>query len=232
MDIGKAFTFVFEDEQWISKLLIAAAILLLGIAFSWVLLIPLILAAALLSGYMVAIIRGVIAGDLDSLPEWDNWGDLLVDGIKFWVISVVYALPIIVVGLCLGVPTGILAEEAEGLSAFLSLILGCFNFLYGIALSLVLPAATAFWVANDDLGAAFRFGDVFAFLRENLATYLVTFLASWLASLIGGLGIWVCGVGLLVTAPYAYMVTGHLYGQAYAESTSQAAEPTLEEELA
>ena len=28
MDIGKAFTFVFDDEQWITKVAIAAGILL------------------------------------------------------------------------------------------------------------------------------------------------------------------------------------------------------------
>ena len=62
MDIGKSFTFVFEDNDWIVKILIAAAILLLGVFFSWLLLIPLILAVLLLSGYGVEITRLVIRG--------------------------------------------------------------------------------------------------------------------------------------------------------------------------
>jgi len=53
----KSFAFVFEDEQWIVKILIGAAILLVGILFSWLLLVPLILALALLSGYGVEITR-------------------------------------------------------------------------------------------------------------------------------------------------------------------------------
>ena len=40
MDIGKSFTFVFEDDAWITKILIAAAILFLGVIFSWLLLLP------------------------------------------------------------------------------------------------------------------------------------------------------------------------------------------------
>jgi hypothetical protein len=59
MDIGKSFTFVFEDQDWIVKILIAGAILLVGILFSWLLLIPLILALALLGGYGVEIMRRV-----------------------------------------------------------------------------------------------------------------------------------------------------------------------------
>ena len=94
-----------------------------------------------------------------------------------------------------------------------------------IVLSLVLPAAIGHFVANDDLGAAFRFGEVFGLVRDNFVTYLVTFLMSWVASLIGGLGFLVCGVGWLVTGPYATMVTGHLYGQAYLDATGGAVAP-------
>ena len=154
MDIGKSFAFVFEDDQWITKILIAAAVLLVGILFSWVLAIPLILAIALLSGYMVEITRRVMAGQVDGLPEWDDWGALLTDGIKFLVIGIVYALPLIILAICLGIPMGLFAEDAEALSSLLGFLLSCLTFVYAIAMSIVLPAAVAFWVADDDLGAA------------------------------------------------------------------------------
>jgi hypothetical protein len=232
MDIGKSFAFIFEDEDWIVKILLAAAILLLGILFSWALLIPLILAGIVIGGYAVEIMRRVIEGDPDELPEWDNWGDLFADGFKVWVIGIVYALPAIIAGICLGIPVTALAEEAEGVSVFFSLVLSCFNFLWAIVMSIVLPAAIGFFVANDDLGAAFRFGDVFGLVRDNLKTYVVTFVMSWIANIIGGLGSIVCGVGWLVTGPYAAMVTGHLYGQAWLEATGQTAQPVLAEEIA
>jgi hypothetical protein len=225
MDFGKSFSFVFEDEQWITKILIAAAILLLGVLFSWMLLIPLILALALLGGYSVAITRQVIGGDLEGLPEWDDWGSLLADGLKVIVIGIVYALPIILISICLGIPIGALSEDAAGVSSFFSLLLSCFSLLYAIALSIVLPAAIAFYVAEDDLGAAFRFGEVFRFVGDNLGTYILTFVMSWVANLIGNLGSLICGIGWLVTYPYAVMVIGHLYGQAYVEAKSQAGAP-------
>ena len=232
MDIGKSFTFVFEDDQWIVKILIAAAILLLGILFSWMLLIPLILASALLGGYSIEIIRKVLRGEVDSLPEWDNWGELLMDGLKVIVIGIVYALPLIILSVCLGVPIGAFSEDAAGASSFLSFCLSCFALLYAIALSLVYPAALAFFAAEGEMSAAFRFGEVFGFVRDNIGTYLVTFVMSWVAQFIGNLGSLVCGIGWLVTWPYAIMVTGHLYGQAYVEAKGQAmaVAPVVEEE--
>jgi hypothetical protein len=232
MDIGKAFTFVFEDDRWITKILLGAVILLVGVLFSWVLLIPLILAFAMLGGYTVEIMRRVMRSDLNVLPEWDDWGKLMADGLKVIVIGIVYALPLIIISICLGIPIGIFAEDAEALSTVFSLLLSCLSLLWAIVMSIALPAAIAFYIAHDELSAAFRFGEVLSFVRDNLSTYLITFLMSWVANFVGQLGSVVCGVGWLATVPYAYMVTGHLYGQAYLEAVKPAPEAIVEEEVA
>lgn len=231
MDIAKAFTFVFEDDRWIIKILIAAAILALGILFSW-LIIPALLAALLLNGYGIEITRRVIRGDPDALPEWDNWGELLIDGVKLFVIQIVYFLPVIIIGLCMGPAVGIASENAEEVGQVFGAFMGCLNFLWGIVAGLFLPAAVAFFVVEDDLSAAFRFGDVFNWVRNNIGTYLLVLVLGWVAGIIGGLGFLVCGVGVLFTGPYAGFVTSHLTGQAYVEASGQAAQPVLEEEPA
>lgn len=229
MDIGKSFAFVFDDEQWVTKILIAAAIFAVGLLFSWVLAIPIILAFALLGGYSVEITRRVINQHPEVLPDWENWGALLGDGFKVILIGIVYALPMIVLSLCLGVPMGMFAEDAEGISSLLGLVLGCLNFLWSIVLSILLPAAIAHFVAKDRLGAAFAFGEVLGLVRDNFSTYLITLVMSWIASLVGSLGSIVCGVGALATVPYSYMVIGHLYGQAYLQATKQPVAPLYEE---
>ncbi len=233
MDIGKAFGFVFEDEDWIVKILVGAGIFAVGLLLSW-LIIPLVVALAILGGYQVEIVRRVIRGDLDALPEWDNWGQLIADGLKVVVVGIVYWLPAILVGLCLGVPAGILSEDAPALSSALSVLSSCLWILWAIVVTLVMPAAVAFFVDQDDLAAAFRFGEVIAFVRDNLSTYLVTLVMSWVAQIIGGLGSLLCGIGLLATVPYSYMAIGHLYGQAYVDSQGRMAmtAPVVEEEAA
>lgn len=228
MDIGKSFGYAFEDEQWIPKILIAAGILFGGILLG-ILVIPAFIAGFLLSGYGVEITRRVINGNPQVLPEWDNWGQLLVDGLKVFIIGIVYALPIILVGLCLGIPTAATAESAPNLSSLLGAVSGCLNFLWGIVVAILSPAAIAFFVVNDDLGAAFRFGDVFNFVRENFSNYLIVLVMSWVTGLIAFVGFLFCLLPGLVTAPYAGWVMSQLYGQAYLEGIKRAPQPVLDQ---
>jgi hypothetical protein len=231
MDIGKSFSYVFDDDRWIIKILIAAAILALGILFSWLLVIPLILASLLLGGYGVEITRRVINRASPVLPEWDNWGELLIDGVKAAVVGIIYALPIIILSVCLGPVIGISAEESQEASTLFSSVLSCLSFLWGIVTGLFLPAAIAMWVAENELSAAFRFGDVFNLVKDNFGTYLIVLVIGWVAGIIGGLGLLACGLGFLVTAPYAGWITAHLRGQAFLAATGQGQQPAPEAEI-
>ncbi len=229
MDIGKSFGYVFEDDQWIPKILIAAAILLGGILFFWLLFIPSILAALLLAGYGVEITRRVINRNPQILPEWDNWEALLIDGLKYWVINIVYSLPVILIWMCLGIPGAALSQDAPGWTAAFNSVAGCLNFLWSLVVGILMPAAVAFFVANDDLGAAFRFGDVFNFVRDNFSNYLIVLVMSWVALIIGSLGFLFLFLPGLVTWPYAGWVMSHLYGDAYLDGIGRASQPILEE---
>jgi hypothetical protein len=85
MNIGKSFSFVFDDKQWISKLGLGALITFIPILnFAW-------------TGYMVGIIRNVMNNAQEPLPAWDDFGKKLTDGLLLAVASIVYSLPIIIV---------------------------------------------------------------------------------------------------------------------------------------
>ena len=100
VDYGKAFTFPQEDPAWIKKVAIAGVIML--VAF-----IPVVgwLIGLLLTGYSLEITRRVIAGEQPILPEWTDFGALLKKGLFVLVVGLVYALPLIVVGACAGLPS-------------------------------------------------------------------------------------------------------------------------------
>ena len=85
MDIGQAFSFVFEDEEWIVKILLGAVLML----------IPIFGQCALM-GYGIAIVRNVKAGEPRPLPDWGNLGEYFMDGLMFWVATLIYALPIFI----------------------------------------------------------------------------------------------------------------------------------------
>jgi len=90
MDIGKAFGFVFEDHDWVTKVLIGGVMSLLS---------PLLIGVFFLAGYSVDLIKNVM-NDVDPpLPRWDDLGDKAVKGIKLTVIFLVWAIPIIAVSI-------------------------------------------------------------------------------------------------------------------------------------
>ena len=229
MDIGKALNFVFEDEDWVSKLMLGAVITLIPI-FGWF----------ALMGYAIAVIRNVMAGNPRPLPAWDDLGRYFMDGLMFWVAALIYALPFLIlicpIAVVWLVPT--LAGEQEDLTAILTAVsglvsagLGCLAFLYGILLALLTPVLQIRYAETGEIGACLRFAEVFRFLFANIGSILIAQVLVWVAGVIvggvlsglaGALSIVpVCGwilaavAGLLMLPISAWLTvfSGHLYGQ-------------------
>ena len=215
MDVGKAFSFVFEDENWIVKLLIGGVLSL----------IPFV-GVILLYGYGLELMQNVIQSRPRPLPDWDDWEGKLVKGIMYIVIGLVYALPIIVLSVCFGLLLAALgAAEAEGAVNLVGSLGGlCFGglaFLYGILMTLALPPAYGRYLETGELGAAFRFGQVFALVRNNIGGWLIALVLTWLAGLIAGFGLILCLVGVLFTAFWANLVMMYLWGDVYREASAK-----------
>ena len=140
MDIGKSFSFPFEDKEWISKLGLGIVITLVPIlSFAW-------------SGYMVGIIRNVMNNVTEPLPSWDDLGKKFTDGLILFAAGLIYALPALIL-LCLPLSviafSGILSGNqnleaaARSIAAAGSLLLFgllCLVILYALALSVIYPA--------------------------------------------------------------------------------------------
>src|SRR5690349_10621377 len=144
MDIGKAFSYVFEDERWIGKVLIGGLLI-------W---IPIVNFAVF--GYMVKVARNVAQRNPRPLPEWGGeFGDHFMRGLYVFVIYLVYLLPIFILeGLFFCVTGGIAAGSQRGDGAAAGLIGLCLFpliLVLALALSFVLYAAIARYVATDSL---------------------------------------------------------------------------------
>lgn len=216
LDIGKAFTFVTEDQKWVAKLAIGGGLLLAGFItlIGWVFTVPVVL------GYLVHLARNVIAGNPQPMPEWDNWGERWIIGFKSWVISLVYALPAVIVSLLFTVPSSILSNSSNNGAAaaggLIGLVGSCLNFLLSIVVAIILPAAIGRFAATGNLAEGFKFAEVFATVRQNIGMYVIIALFSTIvASILTGIGLIVCLIGAAFTGFYAYLMSYHLYGQAY-----------------
>jgi len=213
MDIGKALGFVFEDEEWIVKILLGTLILLIPIFGQFALM-----------GYGIAIIRNVRAGSPRPLPAWENLGQYFADGFKFWVASIVYALPILIL-MCPFAFIGFMptlggdSEEAvaalSGLMGILGILLGCIAILYGFLLALLTPVIQIRCAESGQLGSCLRFGEVFRFAFQNigpiaLSQIVIIAISLVVVPILGTvtLGLLMLPAGVLITA-----VSSHMYGQ-------------------
>ncbi len=217
MDVGKAFTYAFEDENWVLKVLIGGVLLFL----SFLLFPPLFV-----GGYMIETLRNVALGTTEKLPEWDDWGAKFTRGILSLLIDIVYQLPAILLGLCLGLLMAAASagdgSDAEVLQAVLAACLGLPMALYAILVALILPAAWLRYAVTDDVMAAFQLREVLAFISENLGNYAIVILTAMGASLVAVLIVLItvplCGLGLLLVPFVMFWVSAvmaHVLGQAY-----------------
>jgi energy-coupling factor transport system substrate-specific component len=194
LDLAEAFTFALRSRNWRGKILVAA----LCVLFFWVFLIPFFV----LVGYVVEMARNVRSGHYE-LPEWDHLGRKLKDGVLVNVLLLIWNVPGIV------------------LSAFEGTALAAVGGLLGL---LVLVLQPAIW--SQYLHGGFRASfDVAAITRRIMFNLGLTIVVGALVIVLSAMA--VSGsiallVGLLLTVPYAGLISAHLIGT-YARATDQAA---------
>lgn len=236
MEFGKAFTYPFEDQEWLKKLGIAGGIAILSLVLSVV--IVGIAGFILLSGWMLEIVRRVINRDPVPLPDWNDFGAYFSKGLQAFVVGLVYSLPAILIGACVGLlplALGIDPTTSSGSSDSMTtaytvatLCLNCLSGLYSLFLGIVLPAALGRLAATGQVGSAFRFGEVFGLVRAAPVAYILVLVGGIVSSFISGLGVILCVIGLVITIPYGMAINGHLYGQAYNVATGGQAPASYE----
>ena len=188
-DVAALLAFPFKTPDWGGKFAIGVGLLLLSIF------IP-ILPALAVYGYLLAVMRQVIEGKDASLPEWQDWGKLFLDGLKAFVVGLVYLLPAALVtglgcglyfaaSIALPIATSSGTTNSNSGSAFFvlfvaSLIIFFFSLAVGSILtmlgSLPLPMAEASLSKTSLLSRAFAVGDVVRMARANPGGYIVAWL--------------------------------------------------------
>ncbi|MFN2149389.1 MAG: DUF4013 domain-containing protein [Anaerolineales bacterium] len=213
MDIGLAFSFPFQDPDWVKKIAIAAVLNL----------IPLVGQIAVL-GWTILLAKRVIAGEEHPMPDWDEAAEIFTAGLKAFVIGFLYALPVLVIMFPASL-LGMFDNSGDSISIFeIGMIcLSCLIALYGLLISFLWPAAAGELAATDDLGTALNPGRILRLFRAAPGAYIIVFLGIMAAGIVASFGVVLCFVGVLFTGAYAYAVQGHLIGQAYKQASASAA---------
>lgn len=211
MDIGKSFTYVFDDEGWLTKVLVGGlfvflCIFLIGIPF--------------IIGYFLETMKNVYLGRPQPLPNWgENLGALFTKGLKAFVGTFVWMLPIILLScifsFALSAMGSNLQRGQEGILIAINLCFQCLTGVYSLVVGALMPAALMKFAVTEEIGVFFKPGDLIGFIRNNLGNYIIAVIVYWLAEIVGGLGIILCFVGVLFTGFWSMLVGSHLFGQVY-----------------
>lgn len=207
MDIGRSFTYMFEDQDWVKKILIGGVINF----------IPIVNFAS--SGYFIEALRNTAEGRELPLPEWDNFGGKFVKGLMAFIAGFLYVLPImLVIGIAVGLSAAITAaapdsDAATTVASICPMIGNCLSLVYMLLLLLILPAATIRYALTGQFGAFFRFGEILAFIKANIGGYIIALLvalvAGLIAEMVGGIA---CIIGIFFTLMWAMLVGANLLG--------------------
>lgn len=215
MNFGQSFSYIFEDKDWFQKLLIPALCMLIPVV-GWMVAL----------GWALKAAKNVIEGKENPLPNL-VFGEDILRGFFAFLISFVYSLPVSAITSISGLFDTWAINHNEFTMLGTSLVagvLGLIGFLLGIVSSFFGTAAIAHYVAKDDIGAAFRFKEVYKVLTANLGDWVIVALGTVLAvGIIGPLGTIACVIGVILTMTFGMAVMGHLIGQAYTKSQPEVA---------
>lgn len=197
-----ALRFPWNGEKKIETLLIGGVLLLLS-----VFLIPVFF----VYGYLIRVIRQTDAGEVDEPPVFDEWGELLVEGVVGFGISLVYFLvptAIVTIGAVLFfIPVGVAgsgAGEAGGGiiaagGALIALLVVVLSALISIAAAYLVPAAVAAYARTGRFGAAFSPSRLRPLLtdRRYATGWAVAVAISLVAQILGGV-VSATGIGVVL----------------------------------
>lgn len=195
-------------------------VVILGILF---IISFLIIPVFLVMGYVFRVLKASLAG-LDELPEFDEWGEMFIDGIKIFVVEFVYfIIPAIVILLgTWGAITSMIATQGVGSVAAPTALLGLSGgaLVVGIILAIIFGLVAVIAIANmayynGELGAAFRFSEILGIISQiGWVNYIIWYIVMMVIGFIGGIIASILNIipligfviAVLVVYPYLYMV--------------------------
>jgi len=183
IDLEKALKFPTTDREWKQKVLIGGVLNILPVINFF----PL--------GYAYGIFRRTLRRQEISLPEWENWGDLFVQGLMVFLICLIYNIASLIL---------FAIHPVLGVLAF-------------IAVFLLLPTALAQHAMSGDFSRAFQLKNIWARIQQTKSDYFFAWLVMvGISVVLMMVTVAIPILGWIISAIigfYAYLVFAILFGE-------------------
>lgn len=217
LDFAQALRFVFDDPDWIKKVLLGG---LFGLLSS------ILIGLFFIGGYFVRLIQRTARGEARPLPDWDDLGGIFEDGLKAVALYFLYGVAAAAIPLALGCVLGLLGGGASALLTGRSdsdvaagaMFFGIIALYAMLAVSVIivlvfLPAAFVRMALTGRFGAGFEVREIVSFVGRNLGNYALSGLLYLVTSVVASFGWLLLCVGIFPAAFWSQCVLGWALGE-------------------
>jgi hypothetical protein len=181
--VGESFEYAKEAVvgKWNKWIMLIIATILLGLP---------------LAGYAMKVLRGE-----KPAPEVDDWGTLFIDGIKYVIVALIYAIPLIIVWVIVmgASAVAIMSGDATAMmAAFGAMAIGLLVMLVlGIIIAIFEIIGMVRFARTGSIGEAFNFGAILATIAKiGWVPYIIAIVVLVVVGIIFGII-----VGILMMIP-------------------------------
>lgn len=206
LDLVRPFTFVFQDAEWLKKTLLGGLFVLAGV---------LVVGHFFVLGYLARLVRNVVASVPRPLPEWDDLGELFVEGVKYVLILVIYWMPVVILALLIVIPAAVAGGHDSELPPPALTALVCLVLPLCLLIMIVLPVALVHAAVTNRFGAAFEIGKIVGFIKANFVNYLLAIVVYFVAHTLSQVGIVLFCVGVVFTSFLGTVMAAYAFADAY-----------------
>lgn len=181
-----SFTWPFRDPAWLSKILIQGLIAIIPIV-GWI----------ALAGWMFITIDNYRAGRAELAP----YGFHLERGIWIFLVYLIYSI-------VFAIPGGIISGSGSASNSDAVVAIGnLIDFALRLFLLFLSPAIILF-TYRGGFGGGFDIEGIWRMTMSNSTNSVLAGLMILVATIVGGVGVILCCVGLIFTIPYGVAITG------------------------
>jgi len=178
----------------------------------------LLIGSWIVMGYQVEVIQRVMRKDPTPLPEWDRLSEKLLRGIKLFLVSIVYYLPLVLIFIpfvfLIGLSSALHSHEIEAFSGFTLVSAVIFIVLpYVLFVSVLLPVIYLQFAKSERMGEALNLAALLRFFKNNWQNVIILALIMLGVNILSAVGVVFCIIGVFFTTFYAKLVSAHLTGQ-------------------
>lgn len=211
MNLGTSFSYIFDDDAWVNKLLVALGVSLAA-GFLSVILVGVVFQAAL-TGWMILLVRNMRHGDEFPLPTWDDFGAKVSLGLPPTLALIAYMIIPFGLSCVLVLPAAFAAESSEGISVLIIMcVLVPLLLAYSLLAWMFYSVGLIRYERTEKVGVFFEVGSLWRMVSRNWSLtgqYILFVIISQFV--IGLLNSTMIGafLGIAIAVP----VGGHLLGQ-------------------